>query len=183
MKVIEFSLDTKSIGAAIVELDRYRNDIADKCGILRKMVAEHIYWDASEGFSSAIATDAFRGDPPPKDVSVVVNHYGNVSVIIASGKDAVFIEYGAGVYHNGGEGMIGSSPHPWVEDGTEKRPFFIGMYGNGNGTRSAWGFYKNGAKGQDNVVVTHGTPSAKPMYNGYKRAVAEIGEMVREVFG
>ena len=183
MKVIQFSLDAKSIDAAIAELDRYRNDIADKCAILRKMVAERIWWDAESGFSSAIATDAIIGDPPAKDVSVVVNHYGNVSVIIASGKDAVFIEYGAGVYHNGGEGMIGSSPHPWVQDGTETRPFFIGMYDKGNGARRAWGFYRDGTKDKKNVVVTHGTKMEKPMYNGYKTAVAEIGKMVKEVFG
>lgn len=184
MRTITFSLDAASIDRAIREVHDFQREIAEKCKRLREMVAERIKWSASNGFSQAIVSDVIRGDADlTNDVQVTVRHGENVSVVIAEGTQAVFIEYGAGVYHNGGEGMIGSSPHPWVEDGTETRPFFIGMYGDGKGVYNAWGYYKNGVKSQDNVVVTRGTPAAMPMYRGYMEAINTIGEMVREVFG
>ena len=183
-KTISFTLDAASIGKAIKELNDYTKDFEQKCKELRKRVAEKIRWSAENGFSQAIVSDVILGDADlTNDVQVTVSHDESVSIVMASGTQAVFIEYGAGVYHNGGEGMIGLSTHPWVEDGTETRPFFIGMYGDGKGAHNAWGYYKNGVKSQDNVVVTRGTPAAMPMYRGYMEAINTIGELIQEVFG
>lgn len=183
MKTISFTLDPESVEAAIQELNRFQKEFGDKLEKLRIMVAERIQWSAQQGFSNAIVSDVVRGSyVPSNDVKVTVSHNGDVSVVIAEGSQAVFIEYGAGVYHNGGIGMVGQSPHPWVQDGTETRPFFIGMYGDGKGARDAWGFY-NGGKSKSNLVITRGTPAAMPMYRGWMEAVNAIGDMVREVFG
>ena len=170
--VIEFSLDSKSIGNAIKQLEAYRDDFKRKCELLRQKVAERIRWSAQEGFSSAMVTDVIVGDyNPTNDVQVTVKNEGNVSIVIASGEEAVFIEYGAGVYHNG---AVGSSPHPWGA----QQGYTIGSYGKGKGKYDAWSFYEDGKR-----VYTAGTPSAMPMYRGAEEAIRTIGELVREVFG
>ena len=176
MKTITFSLDSSSINRAIREVRAYSEEVKQKTEQLRKKVAERIQWSASQGFSSAVVSDVFKGDPPKTSaVTVNITHGDQVSIVFTDGEEAVFIEYGAGVYHNGGQGMIGSSPHPWVQNGVETRPFFIGMYGHGKGARNAWNI--------DRDTVTHGTPAAMPMYRGFMEAKNALDEMVREVFG
>ena len=99
---------------------------------------------------------------------MTVTNEGDVTIVIASGEEAVFIEYGAGVYYNG---AAGDSPHPWgIQQG-----YGIGTYGKGKGVRNAWNITKD--------VVTRGTPAAMPMYRGAEEAIRTIGELVREVFG
>lgn len=174
-KVITCELSVESIDAAIKEIEAYKQELADKLRRLQTLIAERVTWSVTSGFNNA-TFDVISGTPEPNDVTVELDDSGNVSVIIARGKQAVFIEFGAGVYNNGPKG---SSPHPW----TETNPtFLIGEYGMGNGARNAWAYY-NGEKGKENLVVTHGTPAAMPMYNGYKTALAIIGDLAREVFG
>lgn len=180
MKTITFSLNPASIDRAIQEVKQYKADLKSKCEKLRIMVAERIKWTAQNGFDTAMVSDTFLRisgkDKSPEQpivgssVKVEVKNEGNISVVFAEGDQAVFIEYGAGVYHNG---VAGDSPHPWgIEQG-----FAIGTYGQGKGVRNAWG-YDDG----NGVVLTHGTPAAMPMYRGAEEAVRAIGEMAREVF-
>lgn len=174
-KVITFELGTKSINQAIRQLNAYKTELETKTERLRELIAERIAWSASNGFSTAIADDIFtgEGDRPTGDVQVSVDHKGDVSVVIADGNDAVFIEFGAGVYYNG---SAGSSPHP---KGAENN-FLIGEYGKGQGKRKAWALpgSTNG-----NPILTHGTPAAMPMYRGVVEVTNMIGELAREVFG
>lgn len=172
VKTISFTLSPSSIGKAIKELQEYRMDFQRKCEKLRQLVAERIQWSASEGFSSAMVSDVVEGNPSTtNDVSVTVEERGNVSVVIANGSQAVFIEFGAGVYHNG---AVGTSPHPW---GAEMG-YLIGTYGKGKGQYDVWSYYDNGSR-----VYTMGTPAAMPMYNGLQEAIASLDGIVREVFG
>lgn len=172
VKTISFTLSPPSIGKAIKELQAYRMDFQRKCEKLRQLVAERIQWSASEGFSSAMVSDVVEGNPSTtNDVSVTVEGRGNVSVVIANGSQAIFIEFGAGVYHNG---AVGSSPHPW---GAELG-YLIGTYGKGKGKYDVWSYYDNGSR-----VYTMGTPAAMPMYNGLQEAIAAFDGIVREVFG
>lgn len=168
-KVISFSLNAASIDRAILEIEAYQDDFEQKCALLRQKVAERIRWSAERGFSNALVSDIIIGDyEPVNDVQVSVTNEGNVSVVIASGNEAVFIEYGAGVYYNGNPG---DSPHPWgLQQG-----YVIGAYGKGKGVRNAWNI--------DKATVTHGTPAAMPMYRGAEEAIRAIDEIVREVFG
>lgn len=175
-KVITCELSVESIDAAIKEIEAYKKELEDKLAVLRKRIAERIRWTIEAGFTSAEQI-IVSGDPPPNDVTVTVPpDNGNMTVIIASGEQAVFIEFGAGIYSNG---AVGKSPHPWTASNPN---FLIGMYGKLHGQHNAWGFY-NGPKDKEHLVVTRGTPAAMPMYNGYKEAVAIIGDLAREVFG
>ena len=181
MRTISFTLDPDSIDDAIRQVREYAAEIEAKTEQLRKMIAERIHWSASEGFRTAVTSDVigvlvdkkvYSAEPYESDVTVTITHSGDVSVIFAEGKDAVFIEYGAGVYHNG---AAGSSPHPWGE----QYGYFIGSYGKGHGQRRAWGFRDETGK----VVLTHGTPAAMPMFRGMTEAIGTIREMAQEVFG
>lgn len=173
-KTISFSLSSSSIQAAINEMNAYISGLKSKTKRLQEMITESIRWNAQEGFSSAIADDIYRGGTPPApDVTVTVEDDGDVTVIIASGKDAVFIEFGAGVYHNG---AAGSSPHPkGAENG-----YLIGEYGKGLGKRNTWALP---GSTKDNPILTHGTPAAMPMYRGLQTTLDAIAEMAQEVFG
>lgn len=170
-KTISFTLDAKSIDRAIRELEQFSREFEQKVTRLREMVAERIAWSAAQGFSVALVGDVIKGTAPTNDVHVSVTHEGNVSIVIAEGQEAVFIEYGAGVYNNG---AAGTSPHPWgAEFG-----YYIGGYGQGKGKRNVWGYYDNGK-----LVLTHGTPAAMPMYRGVENAKRVLDDLVQEVFG
>lgn len=181
-KTIRFALDVASIDNAIRELERYRDDFKAKCEQLRQKIAERIMWSAQQGFNAAMVSDTYmqidgkaKQSISPKmggQVEVTVEHGDAMSVVIADGEDAIFIEFGAGVYYNG---AAGDSPHPWgLEHG-----FGIGTYGQGKGVRDAWGYKdENGA-----IILTHGTPAAMPMYRGTEEAIRALDDIVREVFG
>lgn len=173
-KTIKFSLSEESINQAIVELDQYAQSLEGKAARLRQLVAERIRWNAEDGFSNAIADDIYRGgERTYGDVTVDVHEDGDISIVMASGSDAVFIEFGAGVHYNG---STGNSPHPRGV----KMGFTIGEYGRGMGAHDAWAIPGSTA---EKPILTHGTPAAMPMYRGAREALAVIRELAEEVFG
>ena len=180
--VISFSLSPDSIEAAIKQVNAYKRDFEKNCERLRKLVAERIAWSAASGFSTALTSDIFAGgSPPPNNVSVRVEHMDRVSVVFAEGEQAVFIEFGAGVYYNG---SAGSSPHPW---GTE-HGYLIGEYGKGYGKKNVWALPEElwtemGKNGKMRPALTRGTPAAMPMYRGMRDAIRVINSLAQEVFG
>lgn len=171
-KVIKFGLSVQEIDQAIKELEQYKKDIASKTELLRKKVAERIESLAENGFSGAIVDDLMQGSGGARKAQVTtsVDERGDISVVIAAGEDAVWVEFGAGVYHNG---SAGSSPHP---NGVELG-FTIGGYGKGMGARETWGFYEDGV-----LRLTHGTPAVMPMYNAMKTVCDEISDIAKDVF-
>lgn len=171
MKIITLALDEQSVQNAIDEVKRYKRDLARKTEALRERIGALIAWNASEGFSASLVDDVIKGEKRFANVEVSVDTKGDATVVIASGNDAVFVEFGAGVYNNG---AAGSSPHP---AGAELG-FTIGSYGKGNGQKETWGYYSGGG-----LTLTHGTPASMPMYRGLKEACDCIYEIAREVFG
>lgn len=171
-KVIRISLSEKDIDRAIKELEQYKQEIIRKTELLRVKVAERIAALAQSGFNGAIVDDLTResGGSRKADVRVSIDERENVSIVIAAGEDAVWVEFGAGVYHNG---SAGSSPHP---EGS-KLGLTIGGYGKGMGKRQTWGFYEDGE-----LRLTHGTPAVMPMYNAVKAVCDEIADIAKEVF-
>lgn len=172
-KVIRISLSEKDIDRAIKELEQYKREIIRKTELLRTRIAERIANLAQSGFNSAVVDDLTGGSGGARkaDVRVSIDERENVSVIIAAGEDAVWVEFGAGVFHNG---STGGSPHP---KGSELG-FTIGGYGKGMGKRQTWGFYEDGE-----LRLTHGTPAVMPMYNALKTVCEEITSIAKEVFG
>lgn len=171
-KVIRISLSEKDIERAIKELEQYKRDIIRKTELLRKKVAERIGTLAQNGFNGAIVDDLTEdsGGARRAEVQVSIDERENVSIVIAAGEDAVWAEFGAGVYHNG---SVGSSPHPKGQE----LGLTIGGYGKGMGKRQVWGFYEDGE-----LKLTHGAPATMPMYNAMKIVCDEIVAIAKEVF-
>lgn len=153
------------------ELADYKQEILHKTELLREKVAERLADEAKNGFSGAVVDDLTRGGQRFAQVDVSVDNRGSVTVVVASGEDAVWVEFGAGVYHNGSPG---SSPHP---HGAELG-MTIGGFGKGNGKKEVWGFYEDGE-----LKLTRGTPARMPMALAVTTVCNDIQSIAKEVFG
>lgn len=164
--------DPASIDRAVNEIREYSRWVQRKTDELRERIAYFIAKDASAVFNTAVAEDDMREGVITGNVEVSVEQQGdNMTVIIASGKDAVFMEFGAGVYYNG---AVGSSPNPL---GTALG-FTIGSYGKGNGRKEVWAY--DGGDGQ--IHLTHGTPASMPLYKAVQSVSRDIVRIAQEVF-
>lgn len=174
-KVISFGLSESEISRALKELAEYKQEILRKTELLREKVAERLADEARSGFSGAVVDEQILkgGSASPKyaQVDVSVDNRGSVTVVVAKGEDAVWVEFGAGVYFNGSPG---SSPHPrGVELGMT-----IGGFGKGNGKKETWGFYEDGE-----LKLSRGTPARMPMSRAVTTVCNDIQEIAKEVFG
>lgn len=175
-KVLRADLSESGIQRLIDQLEEYSKSLESKAQRLRERIAEVIRWSAEDGFTTALTSDIFTGgEPPLSDVMVTVEDDGDLTIVIAQGEQAVFIEFGAGVYYNGGEGMVGKSPHEWGEE----KGFLIGEYGIGHGKQNVWALP---GSTREEPILTHGTPAAMPMYHGVQDALAVMADLAREVF-
>ena len=171
-KSVRITLSTDSLSAAIHEVNAYKKDIKSKTDKFRERVAEKIRDLAQTSFNGAIVDDIIKGGARRASVKVDVKKEGDVSVVFTPENeyDAVWVEFGAGVYHN--RGYLGSSPHP---KGLELH-FSIGNYGE-NGKKDTWGF-----KDDTGIHITHGTPATRPMMNALNEVSRDISVIAREVF-
>ncbi len=170
-RTITIELSEQGIDKAIRELANYKRAFLKKVDILREKVAERLADEARKGFAGAVVDDLIRGEQRYAQVDVSVDKRGSVMAVVANGEDAVWVEFGAGVYHNGSPG---TSPHPHgVELGMT-----IGSFGKGNGKREVWGFYEDGE-----LRLTRGTPARMPMARAVTTVCNEISQIAKEVFG
>lgn len=170
-KVISLVLTTQGINQAMKELEKYKQDFIQKCDLLREKVAEKLAEEAQNGFGGAIVDDLTKGGAKIAQVDVTIDDRGSLTAVVAKGEDAVWVEFGAGVYHNGSPG---SSPHP---SGAELG-MLIGGFGKGNGKKEVWGFYEDGE-----LKLSRGTPAAMPMARAVTTICNDIQSIVKEVFG
>lgn len=161
----------------MAQVERYEKGLEEKTERLRVKVARILRGLCSAGFNGSAYDDVSRvengkiiyeGMEVP-DVKVTIKQEGNVSIVIADGKEAVFAEFGAGVYYN-----PGGSPNPLSPPGVVA----IGTYGRGRGSRKVWGFYDE----QGSLHLTHGTPASMPMYRAIQAVAQRLPELAREVF-
>lgn len=164
-------LDSRSIDNAIRELKEYSTFVQAKALELQERVATMIANEARMTFNSSMRGDLINESLMLADVSVTVENDGDYTLVIASGEDAVFMEFGAGVFYNG---SVGSSPHPLGAG----LGFTIGSYGKGNGAKQVWGF--TDANGE--FHLTHGTPASMPLYKAVESIRQNIVQIAREVF-
>lgn len=170
MKRVKIELSEPGFSRAINEIRAYRESLTEKTERLKKRVADEIAEEAQDYFDASCYDDLTVGGMRKPNVNVSVEVLGNVVVVIADGEEAIFVEFGAGVYHNGASG---ASPHP----NGASLGYTIGSYGE-NGKRRAWGFI-----GEDGVVhITRGTPAQMPMYRATQIIISKIPKIAREVF-
>lgn len=173
-KVISVSLSTQGINKALKEVEKYKQDFLKKVDLYRKRLADEISKDASFRFAGSGVNDVVHGGTRKANVTVTVSDNGKISMVIAEGEDAVWCEFGAGVYHNG---SVGSSPNPY---GSELG-VTIGGYGKGHGKQDVWGYYETPGD-PSTLVLTHGTEATMPMYRAVQSIVPKAVSIAREVF-
>lgn len=161
--VIPVGLGEKEINRAIRELSRYKQEFLKREKRLVEGLAKVGLKEASVRFTTAM----YDGT---NDVSVHLDETKNGYVIVADGKAVAFIEFGAGVYHNGSE------PYP---NPRPKGVVAIGEYGKGHGKQKAWGYMDE----NDELVITRGNPAAMPMWYASEEIKSSVLKVVKEVFG
>lgn len=173
-KVIKFGLSKIEIQRAINEVEKFKIEFQEKVDTYRKRMAEEMAVYASAYFDNSVMDDVIGGSPRKPEVTVDWSDNGKIAVVVANGEDAVWCEFGAGVYHNG---SVGSSPNPYGND----LGFTIGSYGKGRGQQKVWGYYTD-PDTKTGLVLTHGTPASMPMYNAAQDVLRKSVEIAREVF-
>lgn len=167
---LSIALSEKSISDAIKQVKQYKQWVDRKTRELTERLAIIGAHEAVVRFSGAYYTDDNDTVVDVYPHSVVATH-GSGYIISASGTVLYFIEFGAGVYYNGAEPY----PLPRPKDVAK-----IGEYGQGKGKQDTWGYYRNGDK--NDLVLTHGTPAAMPMYHATQEMRRELTRIAREVF-
>lgn len=173
MKTIDVDIFNKeSIRAAERELRRYAENLKEIEKKIQHEIAVRLESMISSGFNGAPYDDIIGQGTRPPNVSVQAQDKNHYSVVIAYGKEAVFVEFGAGVYYN-----PAGSPHPERPPGIVE----IGEYGHGYGKRKVWGFYTS-ENGSMKLVKTRGTPASAPMYHSVQAILEEIPDIVKSIF-
>lgn len=175
-------LSSSSIRSTIAKLRAYKDDLAGRCSEFRSRVADLLVNEVQNGFAGTIVEEfwPYSGKSKAKvrreaSVTVTSQESGDITLVIASGPDAVWVEFGTGVFYNT---AVGTSPHPWVSE--NDLPFRIGTYGWGNGARKVW-FYTDEDTGKR--MATHGIKAQMPMFHAVSAVSEQIVAIAKEVFG
>lgn len=174
--IIKVKLNQSSIQEAIQELEQYKTWINTKLEEFVRALADEGIKVIDENMAKAHYTyDAkgYRdGADTTHDAAVKLSTIGNTvhADMVVSGRDLLFIEFGAGVHYNG---AAGSSPHP---KGGEFG-FTIGSYGKGLGKKDYWFYTDNGEK-----IITHGTLATMPVLKAQQTMIAKYARVARKVF-
>lgn len=132
-------------------------------------ILDDTFYTYTKGQSRGIDTGPIMGTSA--DVTVDIQTSGsNVTVIVVSGDDIVWLEFGAGVHYNNGD------PNPTYR-GVVPGIVGIGQYGKGKGMNDSWMFTKNGER-----YRTHGTPASMPIYHAVQDSAQYIIDSIRSVF-
>lgn len=172
------ALSISSIRQLQNQLKQYADRLSNKCEEVVKRLAKV----GLEVIEQEIEKASFTYDEKGIESGSDTEHHSEVKItslkdyaradIAVSGREILFIEFGAGVYYNG---AVGQSPHPKGEE----FGFLIGSYGEGHGAQKVWGYYADSGE----LVLTHGTRATMPMYKAYLRMYEEAPKIVKEVFG
>lgn len=169
-------LNEKSINSALIQLYHYIHKIERQ----QKQFIERL---AEEGLNAMRVqwTDyVYDGDEPEPDL-YCVSRGGKGFELVAHGNAVCFIEFGTGVYYNGG----GSYPEALPEGVVG-----IGQYGHHLGRFDWWRFKGTPGKHGEGIesemhpgeIITHGNPANMPMYKTAKEVAAAITRIAKEVF-
>lgn len=168
-RIIKGNLSTSSIQNMIKQVEQYRDSIVSKNELFVRRLAEIGIPVIDQRILAA------QGDSDKSHNTYIrLNSFGSYSqaVLVAEGKDLLFIEFGAGIHYNG---AAGSSPHPKGQE----YGYTIGSYGKGKGANDFW-FY---TADTGESVMSHGTEATMPVYSASVEIIQNIRRIAKEVFG
>lgn len=164
-----------NVDTIISQLKQYRDSLQSKTKTMLERLAEIGIDTAQVKFASA----QYDGDNDVVVTSTPQWISDTELAIKAEGSAVTFIEFGAGVFY--------PDRHPMEAE----LGFIRGEYGEGKGSNDSWGYYGNpGTNGRviqkksgKTVVITHGNPPARGMYEASKDMRNKIIDIAREVYG
>jgi len=172
MSNININVDIFSSGgiaSARKSLERLIDRVQKMETELPKALAEYGMNAATVRFSSAVYDILLSGAWSTPDIRVSAEQTADGWAVVANGREVCFIEFGAGVYYNGGNSSyLGERPKEIVG---------IGEYGQGKGKRDMWVFYDE----SDDKAWTHGTPANNVLYYTAQDMKARIEEEARRI--
>lgn len=171
-KVVSINpLSSSSIEDAIAQIEaiQYKLKKLEEFNSYLKSLADAGVAIAQNYFDQGYLYNTWGGDYG--NVVVTSKMTENGFIVEASGKQVLFMEFGAGVYYNG----TGSYPEELPTGITH-----IGGYGKHNGLKQAWGYYQDNET-KAGLTITRGVPSLQAMYKSKKYIVREVERRVKEL--
>lgn len=160
-KVITFKLSRASIQNALRELADYQRWLNEKTQELAKALADYGVQEARIKFASAM----YDGD---RDVKCNVEESGDrACLVVATGKDVLFIEFGTGIMYGG--------THPEATPEVARGSWSLSSKGEGHWDDPNGWYYAHGKK-------SFGNPANMPMYEAKREIEAHFEEIARRVF-
>ena len=174
MKTITVDLTASGIAKAQQDLMKYQSYIRVRCNAFRIALAQKLREIASDLYASAWYNDFVNGHRVQGEalpaMFMSIDNREDTTALVVNNEVAVFIEFGAGVYHNG---EAFHSPHPWGE----RLGFTIGSYPENRvpskGVNPSWSSPDG---------VTRGTEAQMVLYKAVRMLEPHIEDIAREVF-
>lgn len=167
-------IKVKGLDGLIKKLKAYQKSLEEK---------QHRLLEELVKVGIDVASVKFQTAQYDGDNDVIVNRQpewveDNKLFLTARGNAVTFIEFGTGVHY--------AEQHPKAA----ALGAIHGTYGQGKGSRDSWGYYGNpGTNGKivkendkGTVVLTHGNPPARAMYDSAKEMRNQVATIAREVF-
>lgn len=169
MKSIRFdAFDKQSVDHARRELIAVKYEWKRKADICSEMIAAMLADLINENLMNVEIADDLKDVTTHQQVFAApgVEARANGNMVTVYGENAVFIEFGAGVYHNSGTNNPLADK---VEFDTA-----IGSYGKGQGNKKYWFVAHN--------LISCGTPAYMPIYKAIEEIKPKIPSLIRQVF-
>lgn len=173
MKTIRIDvISRESIRHAIADLESVKREWQRKANLCCEMVAAALADQIQANLDAIPYTDDLKDikthQPVPRTTQsspMAASAHGNKVYI--DGAEVAFIEFGAGIYHNG----AGQS-NPLSQ--AVQFDTSIGSYGKGQGNKKYWFVAHN--------LISCGTPEYMPIYRAILAIQPQIPTMIRQVF-
>ena len=164
-----------NVNTIISQLNQYKANLQSKNKLMLERLAQIGINIAQVKFGSA-QYDGYNDVSVPGTPQWISDTTLQIS---AEGNAVTFIEFGTGVFY--------PSRHPMEAE----LGFIRGEYGEGKGSNDSWGYYglpgTNGReirkKNGQTVVITHGNPPARAMYDAANIMRSRIVDIAKEVYG
>ena len=169
-KVYPLSVD--GINRLINDLENYKKQLLIKAEQLLNELSKRGIRTAKERIQGTIGDSDKHVKVEVSDISYVGNNV--ILTITAEGEDILFIEFGAGVFYNGGE--VGKSPHPWGGE----MGYVIGKYPKG---RKGYSLGRFMSWTTPSGKISMGTKASMPMLGAMETMYKDIDDACKKVFG
>ena len=169
MKTIHIeAFDKSSVDKAIEEIKTIKKEWKRKANLCSEMIAAALADEINKNLEAIPMTDDVIDvkTHTPQPVNWFAAAYPQGNRVLIKGHDIAFIEFGAGIYHNG------SVNNPLSQ--AVQFDASIGSYGKGHGNEPYWFIAHN--------LISRGTPAYMPINNAIESIKPQIPMMIRQVF-